>query len=197
MRENDNGYIYATAQENSEKSEIIKVALTSVFRWLSVIMAIFVVFIVVWTSFFQIVKVSGESMLPTIKSGTFVAVSLFDYEPVAGDVVVISPSNERDTIIKRIIATENQTVSVDYNEGKVYVDGKELCEPYVVNPMTEIREDELVYPYVVPKGCVFVMGDNRDYSYDSRSFDIKAIDEDYILGKVVYKLTQDADKTIK
>ena len=86
-----------------------------------------------------------------------------------------------DPIVKRVIATEGQTVDIDFEEGVVYVDGVALDEPYV-NSTTNEREN-FTEPVTVPEGCVFVMGDNRNRSTDSRSAAIGCVDTRYIIGK--------------
>ena len=88
-------------------------------------------------------------------------------------------------IIKRVIAVEGQTVDIDLDAGKVYVDGEELDEPYIKAP-THVSGEEVEYPLTVPQGEVFVMGDNRPVSYDSRY--MGTIDTRYILGKAILRV---------
>ena len=98
-----------------------------------------------------------------------------------GDIIVISHGAEyADPIIKRVIATEGQTLSIDFDKGYVYVDGKKIDEPYIQG-FTHAEDAEI--PKIIPKGKVFVMGDNRGVSLDSRSKEIGLIDVNDIIGK--------------
>ena len=107
-------------------------------------------------------------------------------EPKCGDIIVASKdSYENGTpIIKRVIATEGQTVDIDFKTGTVYVDGKALKENYISTKTT--NSEGLVFPITVEEGCIFVMGDNRAFSKDSRSPDIGLIDKREVIGKAVF-----------
>ena len=106
--------------------------------------------------------------------------------PKCGDIIVASKDSFKngEPIIKRIIATEGQTVDIDFEAGIVYVDGNALDEPYVNTP-TNLKEGS-TFPLTVAEGCVFVMGDNRNDSLDSRSTEIGQIDCREIMGKVLF-----------
>ena len=113
------------------------------------------------------------------------------YEPSQGDVVVIHTGKgvfNRDYIVKRVIATQGQSVTIDYDLDEVTVDGVTLSEPYLnfseEDPMLP-RDDRVVVHYTVPEGCAFVMGDNRNHSADSRSDKYGMIDTHMMIGKVV------------
>ena len=184
-----NGYIYYNYHKKTEKEEILDTALNSVFRWLTVIVSVLVAFFAIWILFFQVIEVDGTSMMPTLDDGDRLVVSTFGYTPERGDIVVIGKSSEDDVcLVKRVIATENQVVTMDYTEGKVIVDGVVLDEPYLAEAMKERQKDEISYPYTVPEGCVFVMGDNRKVSKDSRNTAIKSIDENLVVGKAAFRL---------
>lgn len=193
MRDKTNGYIYYNYHKKTEKEEIRETALRSVFRWLYAIVGVLFVFFMSWILFFQVVEVDGTSMMPTLNDGDRIVVSTLGYTPKRGDIVVIGASDEDGLcLVKRVIATENQVVTMDYSEGRVIVDGIVLKEDYLDELMTQRQKDEISYPYTVPEGCIFVMGDNRKVSKDSRSSAIKSIDEDFVVGKAVLRLSSDA-----
>lgn len=139
---------------------------------------------------FRTVGVVGDSMWPTLNTGDRIVLTASYTEPEYGDIVVTCQpdvsNSVPDTLVKRIIATEGQTVDIDFVKGKVYVDGVELDEPYIADP-TRDRED-FNGPVVVPDGCVFVMGDNRNHSTDSRDNRVGFIREEYIMGKALFRI---------
>ncbi len=140
----------------------------------------------------RIVVVSGPSMKNTLVDGDYIVLlsNVFYGEPKQGDIVVASKDSFKngEPIIKRVIATEGQEVDIDFNAGIVYVDGEALDEPYTAT-LTENNGHICVqFPLVVDEGCVFVMGDNRNNSSDSRNPQIGLIDKREILGKAVFLL---------
>ena len=159
---------------------------------------------IVFSLFFRTASVSGVSMEETLNEGDKFIMSTWWTSPKQGDVVVIN-ANESVTIgddgglvdgigmnrliVKRIIATEGQTVDFDFQRGIVYVDGEVYNESYI-SGLTHLDEGAFTdrYPITVPKGYVFVMGDNRRNSLDSRSSRIGLIDERYIFGKAEVRL---------
>lgn len=156
-------------------------------EWLSSIVFALVLVTVLFTYIFRIVGISGDSMEPNFHTGDRVIISNLFYSPKPGDVVVITQPNERnEPLIKRIIATGGQTVYIDSSTGTVYVDGAALEEDYVIDK-TYVTGD-MKGPLTVPEGYVFVMGDNRPYSWDSRYDEVGVIDERYLLGKVYLRI---------
>lgn len=130
--------------------------------------------------------VIGNSMLPSFSGGDRVACvhSFSGYE--RGDVIIISHATRKDeSIIKRVIAVGGDTVDIDFYKGTVSVNGQVLDEPYVNTP-TNLSYD-MTFPVTVPEGKLFVLGDNRNGSLDSRSTDIGFINENKVLGKVVFR----------
>ena len=152
--------------------------------WLFLLIAIFLLFLLL----FRVIVVSGDSMYATLWDGDYLLLlsNTFYHEPKHGDVVVISKESFDDgkPIIKRVIATEGQTVDIDFDQGIVYVDGQALQEDYTHNLTT--REEGMHFPLVVEEDCIFVLGDNRGVSLDSRSPEIGQIDKREVLGKAIF-----------
>ena len=146
------------------------------------------VILVLFLLIFRIIVVSGSSMKATLVDGDYLLLlsNIFYSEPEQGDIVVVSTKNYENgkPLVKRVIATEGQTVDIDFELGVVYVDGEALEEPYVYTP-TNVAEGA-VFPQTVEPGHVFVMGDNRNNSKDSRSSAIGQIDTREILGRVFF-----------
>ncbi len=139
---------------------------------------------------FRMVIVDGASMYDTLVDGDYLLLinNVFYREPKAGDIVVASKDSFRggDPIVKRVIATEGQTVDIDFSTGAVYVDGKLLVEDYIYSLTT--NPEGMGFPLVVQDGCIFVMGDNRGRSKDSRDPEIGLIDVREVMGKVIFLL---------
>ncbi len=144
---------------------------------------IFVVLLFVFAV--RLVGVVGSSMVPTLEEGDrLTLLSNFLYEPEVGDIVVLkADAYTRGPLVKRVIADEGQTVDINFNTGEVWVDGVLLDEPYINEPTT--RNDGMEFPLTVPENCIFVMGDNRNHSTDSRSPMIGCVDKRYVLGKAL------------
>lgn len=162
----------------------------SVILYLHDLVYMLIVILLVFLLFFRIIVVSGDSMYSTLLDGDYLLLlgNLFYNEPEYGDIVVISKKafDNGKPIVKRVIATEGQLVDIDFENGIVYVEGKALDEPYI-NCLTTMNEGS-VFPLTVNKNCIFVLGDNRGVSRDSRDPVIGQIDKREILGKAIFLL---------
>lgn len=160
---------------------------TEVFEWLECIVFSLVIVVLIFTFIFRIVGVDGLSMYPTLKDKDRVVISHLFYKPKMGDIVVITqPTVVNKPLIKRVIATGGQKVDIDFKNGIVKVDDRVLNEPYI-NERTTL-ENDVTFPVTVPQGELFVMGDNRNHSSDSRYSGIGMIKEGYILGKAIFRI---------
>ena len=156
------------------------------FGWVESLVFAVVILVVVNSFFFRTTVVDGSSMEPTLYEPEYLLVSKLFYDvPEKGDIITFYSANYWDSVlVKRVIANEGDIVDIDYATGNVSVNGEYLDEPYILE---RIRfEDDIEMPYEVPEGCVFVMGDNRNGSMDSRNPQIGFIDEREILGKAVF-----------
>ena len=154
-----------------------------VYDWIQCIIFALVFCVLLFVFGARMVNVVGHSMVPTLEQNDKVIISNLFYHPKQGDIVVLRKQTlMEEPIVKRIIATEGQTVDIDFDDGVVYVDGKALDEPYVNAPVHDRENFE--GKITVPKGSVFVMGDNRNASTDSRDSRLGMVDERYILGHV-------------
>ena len=160
----------------------------SVYDIVSIVMSAFIIIAVVFTFVFRLVGVSGQSMTNTLQNGDWLlTVNKESYE--RGDIVVITEPNYFDEpLIKRVIAKGGETVDIDYTTSTVYVDGVALVEPYTREDFILPKLDDIQFPYTVPEGHIFCMGDNRNGSTDSRSNLIGPLDERYVLGKAVVRI---------
>lgn len=179
MRKAEEFAISFEDSDNSAKSK--KKPWELVYDWLDSLIYAMILILLIFTFIFRVVGVNGESMKPTLSNGDWLAVSSVPGEIKKGDIVVITqPNSLNEPLIKRVIAKGGDTVSIDFIEGIVTVNGVAQYEPYIADK-TE-RMGDFVYPIVVPEGHIFVMGDNRNESLDSRFKTIGYIDERYVLG---------------
>ncbi len=157
-------------------------------EWAKAILFAAVIVFIVFRFIIQVVTVNGVSMEPTLEGGDRLIISNLFYTPAAGDIVVLSDETGLDeALIKRIIALPGQTVDINEN-GEVLVDGKVLSEPYIAERIDESHRGDMTYPLTVPEDSVFVMGDNRNHSTDSRDSQVGLVDEGEILGRVIFRL---------
>ena len=163
-----------------------------ILEWIEELVIAIVLIAVVFTFLFRIITVTGTSMIPNYNDGDRVLVVSNPLQISQGDVVVIINVLE-EPIIKRVIATEGQTVDFDRELREVTIDGVPVDETkYGVEPgITEVPDypgQMLEFPQTVPEGCIFVLGDNRAVSEDSRYKIVGMIDERNILGKAVFNI---------
>lgn len=182
------------AENKDEKSSEQK-SLEGMYDFADVFVSAILLIFIIFTFCFRIVGVDGPSMEPTLKDGDRLFVTSIPYSPKYGDIVIVTqPNVYNEPIVKRVIATEGQTIDIDFKTGTVKVDGKVLDEPYI--NMRTTRYYDAAFPVTVPENCVFVMGDNRSHSTDSRSSSIGFIKEEYVLGKVVGRIEGRENKLI-
>ena len=142
---------------------------------------------IIFTFFFKVSTVSGQSMENTLHNGDSLLITSITSEINPGDVVVISqPNGYEKVLIKRVVAVGGQTVSFDSRTGKTIIDGEMIDEPYTKEKAKYTYA--MTKSYYVPEGKIFVMGDNRNNSADSRDVAVGMIDENYVMGKVIYKI---------
>ncbi len=159
------------------------------YDWLQMLTFVLVAVVMVFTFFGMVNSVVGSSMYPTLHDKDIMLAYRLGYTPAQGDVVVIrKESFMEEAIVKRVIATEGQEVEINYDTNTVYVDGVAMDEPYINQEDADVMEEKqgMVYKeFTVPKGCIFVMGDNRNGSTDSRFGSLGMVDTDYVLGRAV------------
>ena len=180
--------ITARQQETAPNSVKQKKFVDAVISYLHDLVFLIAGVLLVFSLLFRVVVVSGPSMNNTLYDGDWLVLlgSVLYREPQHGDIIVASKDSFDNgaPIIKRVIATEGETVDIDFRVGIVYVDGVALDEPYTLTP-TNIKEG-MSFPLTVSEGCIFVMGDNRNLSKDSRSDQIGLIDCREVLGKAIF-----------
>lgn len=145
--------------------------------------------VLLFTLVFRITIVDGPSMQDTLRHGDALLVSNLFYTPKCGDVVIVHQPTESypDPIVKRVIAVGGQTIDIDFNTWTVTVDGVVIEEDYIKLTTDQRVTSDFTFPMEIPEGYVFVMGDNRNHSADSRSSKIGLIDERMIVGHVLLR----------
>ena len=156
------------------------------YEWVQALVCSVLAVVLLFTFVIRLIGVDGHSMVPTLQDRDRLLVlnSLLYDDYQYGDIVVLRKNTFLDDpIVKRVIATEGQTVDIDFESGTVYVDGEALSEAYIHNETT--NEEGTVFPLTVAENCIFVLGDNRAVSLDSRSPRIGQIDRREVLGKAI------------
>ena len=162
------------------------------YYWTQALVMVLILLILICTLVGRVIGVVGSSMVPTLHDGDMLLLQSLGYTPKQGDVVVLRkpgfPAPPQDTapIVKRVIAVGGQHVRVDYDAGAVYVDGVALDEPYILEHMTDHYSPEMnVLDVTVPQGSIYVLGDNRNHSSDSRHEALGTVDCRYVLSRVL------------
>ncbi len=199
MNNYENGFIIDTSFVDEEIPEKEKFnPKKELVEWLGVIASALIIVVILFGFVFRVAVISGDSMKNTLYGGDVVVITNLNYTPQEGDIVVVSRNaenspesmrEENGPIIKRVIATEFQVVNIDFETGTVYVDNTPINEPYISTPTVD--QYDVQFPVTVPEGCIFVLGDNRGVSLDSRNSRIGdggMIDTRYVLGHAVYRV---------
>ena len=183
------------AQAGQEDASQKKEDGRDLYEWTQALVCSVLAVVLLFTFVVRLIGVDGHSMVPTLQDGDRLLVlnALWDSDYAYGDIVVLrKESFMEEPIVKRVIATEGQTVDIDFVSGAVYVDGELLEEDYINEPT--YVEEGTQFPLTVPEGSIFVMGDNRNHSSDSRSSDLGTVDTRYVIGKAVFLAFPGADE---
>ncbi len=182
----------------TEQKNTLSRAIYETLDWVEVFLTALVTVILLFTFFFRIVVVSGASMETTLQNADYLILTNLGYSPKQGDVVVLQTNgySENKPLIKRVIATEGQWLDIDFENWEVRVgDSLEtmevLDEPYVQKLEIAMRSGdstEYDFPMQIRKGHIFVMGDNRNNSYDSRNKNIGQVNVNSVIGRAVFRL---------
>jgi signal peptidase I len=161
--------------------------LIELYEWVQSIAVALVVALIINQFLFAIVRVDGASMQPTLLDSERLIITKLFYKPEPNDIVIVKSDVLKKHIVKRVIATEGQEIYIDAKTGDVYVDNVLLDEPFIKEKINPLRVGtKYDYPLVVPEGTVFVMGDNRNNSQDSRSIGVIPLNE--IVGKASLRI---------
>lgn len=183
ITENDEG----NPEPESGESRLLVSAASEIYDWMETFVFALCVVVILFTFIFRIVTVEGHSMIPTLQDKDRLMISDMLYKPKTGDIIVVQTDQHENPLVKRVIATEGQTVDIDFNNWRVTVDDVTLDEPYINYIQGEAMSNGFLhYPFTVSKGHIFVMGDNRNNSDDSRR--IGEIDARRIIGHVMLRI---------
>ena len=174
--------------------------------WAEVVVTSIIAVVILFTFVFRVVGIDGPSMMNTLNdtygqeghTNDMVIISHMFYKPERGDIVVVSrnwsneefdlESTSQQPIVKRVIAIAGDKIEINYETGRVWLNDEELSEPYIRETILESNRATTPMPYILREGQVFLMGDNRNRSQDSRDERLGPVDERYILGKVVMRV---------
>lgn len=187
INENEPSFEDGAAVKKEKKAKGLK---KEILEWVEAILIAVVIAFVVRTFVMTVVRVDGDSMVDTLHNNERLIVWKLGYKPHQGDIVIFHPRNApKDYYVKRVIATGGQTVTIDFDANIVYVDGEAIDEPYINQNEDDVLENRGFSDttWNVPEGSVFVMGDNRNHSLDSRSSQVSFVSEKSIIGNVLVR----------
>ena len=180
-----------TVENTSEKKKYGLVGL--IYDVVSIFTTALVIIAMLFTFVIRFVGVDGSSMEPTLSDGDWLVVSAINNNIRVGDIIISTqPNSFNEPLVKRVIAKGGQTIDINFESGDVIVDGKKLDEPYIKE--LTLTSEGVSFPLTVPEGTLFLMGDNRNGSTDSRSDLVGCVDERYVLGVVRFRLTPEFTK---
>lgn len=180
-----------TMQPDQEKKGEEKTSFKQdLYYWTQALIVVLVGLILACTLAGRVIRVVGSSMVPTLHQNDLLLLWSVGYTPQRGDVIVLRKESFLSyPVVKRVIATGGEHVTVDYTTGTVSVDGVVLDEPYINELMVDTGSPNMtVLDVTVPEGSIYVMGDNRNKSSDSRDERLGTVDERYILGKALFRI---------
>lgn len=184
MRKTEEYSILLSSEADAPKKKKERKTRLNIFEVFEAGVAAIVVVTVLFLFCFRVFSVDGPSMKPTLQPDDRVVVSNIGYKAQQGDIVVLSGADsDQKPIVKRVIAVAGDVVDINFTTGVVTVNGK---EEHFTDELTTQQAD-IAFPLTVPEGTVFVLGDNRGVSLDSRSSRVGCVDERKIVGKVLFR----------
>lgn len=194
----DDSDFYVQAERMSTEDKMVSlfkkgaaVFARSAFEFFEMLAMVTVVIVLCFSFIFRLNIVEGPSMEDTLHTGEYLIVSDLFYDPTPGDIIVVHDLTAgvyTDPIVKRVIATEGQTVDIDFSSWTLTVDGKVIDESSYRKIVDHLVTANVSFPVTVPENSVFVLGDNRNHSADSRIAEIGMIDERCVVGKVYARI---------
>lgn len=181
-------------------AESRKKKVSNVFDFIDIIGVSVAIVMVIFIFFFRLTTVNGTSMWDTLEDKERLIISNVFYTPKDGDIIVFEQQDGgfKEPLVKRVIATEGQTLYIDFTNWAVFVDGKQIIEPYVTRENKAMDKENYLSLYsgmfdkngfiTIPEGYIFVMGDNRNHSSDSRSQGVGLVRLEDVMGKVLLRV---------